>query len=628
MEYKGFTLDDFQIQAIESVNKNHSVVVSAPTGSGKTLIADFIIDRDLRERKRVIYTAPIKALSNQKYNDFSKTYGKDAIGLMTGDEVINPTAQVLIMTTEIYRNMVLVKDASIEHISYVIFDEIHYINDVERGYVWEESVIFSPENVRFLCLSATIPNAEEFANWIRHIKNHEVDVIHHDKRSVPLELSFYEEEIGITTLEHIKNMKNIPRYREVFRKRRDPKPMHKHPNHLHLVQGLGKSKMPILFFCFSRMACQKNAGQLAAKTNKIDYDIKAFMESKLKEVPKEISSLKTTVLLKEVLPKGIAFHHAGLIPVLKEIVETLFSKGKIDVLYVTETFAVGINMPAKTVCFEDLRKYNGISFGFLTSKEFFQMAGRAGRRGMDKVGYVVPMIDYRNFEYGIVHKMTTKDTEPLQSQFKLSTNTVLNLIARHSKEERAIILQQSFFSFQKKKSTSIESTYANNLFKLKKQNYLTLDEQLTRKGIFASKIFCDEIPFTEIFASDLWKTLTDYEIVLLIASMVFEERRNMEFFGNRKTSVEKNLFASFNKIMGKQAKYINDMSSIVYPIFAGKTFFEMLKNTSMDEGDLMRLFSQILDRLNQLMRAADEYELREKLSENYKRVKGFIKDIY
>src|SRR3989338_3104436 len=165
MKFKGFTLDTFQEEAINAIEDNYSVVVSAPTGSGKTLIADYIIEKHKNDNKRIIYTAPIKALSNQKYKDFSKEYGEDKIGLMTGDIVINPTAKVIIMTTEIYRNMAVSNDSDLANIAYVIFDEVHYINDPERGYVWEESIIYSSEKIRFLCLSATIPNAAEFSRW-------------------------------------------------------------------------------------------------------------------------------------------------------------------------------------------------------------------------------------------------------------------------------------------------------------------------------------------------------------------------------------------------------------------------------------------------------------------------------
>ncbi|MEK6823001.1 MAG: DEAD/DEAH box helicase, partial [Nanoarchaeota archaeon] len=200
MQFQGFTLDPFQVEAIASIEKGNSVVVSAATGTGKTLIADYVIDKNIKLGKRVIYTAPIKALSNQKYRDFTGRYGKDAIGLITGDVQVNTSAQILIMTTEIYRNMLLARDELIGTVSHVIFDEIHFISDIERGTIWEESVIFSPKFVRFLCLSATIPNAVQFAAWISSIKDHPVDVVRFDKRAVPLTHLVYDAEEGITTL--------------------------------------------------------------------------------------------------------------------------------------------------------------------------------------------------------------------------------------------------------------------------------------------------------------------------------------------------------------------------------------------------------------------------------------------
>ncbi len=186
LTFKQFTLDKFQVDAIRAIENNESVVVTAQTGSGKTLIADYIIDKFMHSGKRVIYTAPIKALSNQKFRDFKRDYGEDKVGIMTGDFVINSHAPILIMTTEIYRNMLLCNDPSLEHISYVVFDEIHYINDIERGTIWEESLIFSPQSIRFLCLSATIPNAVEFAHWIETVTEHKVHVVSNDRRVVPL----------------------------------------------------------------------------------------------------------------------------------------------------------------------------------------------------------------------------------------------------------------------------------------------------------------------------------------------------------------------------------------------------------------------------------------------------------
>lgn len=211
MEYKGYTLDKFQVEAIESLERNHSVVVSAATGTGKTLIADYVIDMSMEAGKRVFYTAPIKALTNQKYKDFKASYGEEKVGIMTGDVVINPTAPVVVMTTEIYRNMLMVNDPMLQDLSYIVFDEIHFINDIERGVVWEESLIFSGEHVRFLCLSATIPNARQFADWIASIKDHDVDVVRYDKRAVPLTHLFYDAHIGICTADELEETLDDPR---------------------------------------------------------------------------------------------------------------------------------------------------------------------------------------------------------------------------------------------------------------------------------------------------------------------------------------------------------------------------------------------------------------------------------
>src|SRR3989338_8703637 len=260
MNYKGLELDKFQEEAIKAIEHNKSVVVSAPTGSGKTLIADYIIDRDFRKGIRVIYTAPIKALSYQKYKEFSRSYGEKNVGIITGDVQKNTDALILIMTTEIYRNMVLGNDAFISEVSYVIFDEIHYINDIERGYVWEESIIFSKPNARVLCLSATIPNADEFASWIESIKGHEVVVVKHNERPVPLHVNVYDAELGITTLKNLKESMEIPDYHKIIHKHYKfrQKQKSKIPSHFELIKEI-KNNLPCMFFSFSRQGCQRKA---------------------------------------------------------------------------------------------------------------------------------------------------------------------------------------------------------------------------------------------------------------------------------------------------------------------------------------------------------------------------------
>jgi superfamily II RNA helicase len=634
MEYKGLKLDRFQEEAIDAIDKNCSVVVSAPTGSGKTLIADYIINRDIKKGIKVIYTAPIKALSNQKYKEFSREYGVENVGLLTGDIVINPEAPILIMTTEIYRNMVLMDDESISDLSYVVFDEIHYINDIERGYVWEESIIFSDSHVRFLCLSATIPNAEEFARWIQKIKGHNVMVIKHTERPVPLHKAFFDTELGITTLREIKDVAYIPRFDTSMKRHGRVRQVLAPPSHIELIKKI-RDKLPCLFFNFSRADCQKKALELhKSSIFQSDPRIIHAIHEKLKDAPQEINGLKSTQILRQVLPMGIGFHHAGLIPIMKELVEELFGGGLIKVLYTTETFAVGINMPAKSVCFESLRKFDGINFRILNSKEYFQIAGRAGRRGIDKEGFVYVMVNRRDFDYEKMRKITTSDTEPIKSKFRLSINTVLNLIKNHNEAEIDEILVKSLYHFQKRggsfEDDSTKKTFENIKRKLERMGYLQ-QGFLTEKGIFSSRIYSNEILIGEIFATDLFKSLNEYQTMLVLASVSYEDRERTEFFKlyPTKDSNELKRLIRSNPYVAKDKafRHIDELTALIYPCYNGRNIFEILRNTNLLEGDLLRFFRQILDLIGQIKKATADRELREDIEKIQDIIINSMKDI-
>ncbi|MEK6900069.1 MAG: helicase-related protein, partial [Nanoarchaeota archaeon] len=308
------------------------------------------------------------------------------------------------------------------------------------------------------------------------------------------------------------------------------------PNHLELIKELGKDKMPALFFSFSRKDCQIKAKELA-KLNLFERDSEmlTYMNKKLEEAPSEVSRLTSTMLLKETIQQGIAFHHAGLLPIIKEVVEDLFGMGKINLLYTTETFAVGINMPAKTVIFNSLRKYDGYNFRYLNSKEYFQIAGRAGRRGIDTHGYAISMIYRPTFNYNEIKKITAKDIDPIKSQFKLSINTVLNLINLHTPKDIEKILRMSFYSYQQfgenyaKIPTKVLLYRYNNIVKLlTKYNYIE-NGTLTVKGHFSSQVFADEITMGEIFATDVVEQLDEYQILLLLCALAYESRIGPEF---------------------------------------------------------------------------------------------------
>ncbi len=636
MKYKGLTLDKFQEQAIEAIEENKSVIVSAPTGSGKTLIADYIIDRDLRKGLQVVYTAPIKALSNQKYKEFCKDYGEGKIGLLTGDVAKNSSAPVLIMTTEIYRNMVLADDPAIRDVTYVIFDEIHYINDVERGYVWEESIIFSPPHIRMLCLSATIPNADEFAKWIAKIKGHEVVVVQHTERPVPLHVSFYDTELGITSLAKFRDFADIPEYGHSMGRRRTRPRYIKPPSHLGLIRQI-RDKLPCIFFTFSRAGCQQNARELATKKwFEPQAAITSFIRKKLEGAPSGINELQSTKLLRQILPFGIGFHHAGLLPIMKEIVEELFGQGLIKVLYTTETFAVGINMPAKTVCIESLRKFDGINFRTMNSKEYFQMAGRAGRRGIDTEGFVFVMIDRREFDHAKIKKVVTADTEPIKSQFRLSINTVLNLVKRHNTKEIDEILGKNFDAFQKHGKDLIQKKTENHYHfekyceKLAKLGYIS-ERRLTEKGEFASQIYSDEILIGELFATDFHKQLSTYQALLLIASVCYEGRERTQFhhrFPSQDAHRLQHLLRTHHYAQkDKRFEDVIDITAIVQPLYSGENLFDIVKNTSLQEGDIIRLLRQVLDKARQIRTATKDHKLSSTLHECQQRVISCLKDV-
>ena len=631
MKYKNFVLDDFQVDAIRSLEKNHSVMVSASTGTGKTLIADYVINKYVKTGRRIIYTAPIKALSNQKYKEFHSEYGDD-VGIMTGDIVINPNARILIMTTEIYRNMLVSRDSSVDDVSYVVFDEIHYINDIERGTVWEESIIFSPENVRFLCLSATVPNAHEFAKWISSIKNHNVDVVKYDKRAVPLKHLVFDSVVGMVSSKEYKELLDIEKYNSKksrhkgrFERKDDKFSITKH---YHLVNDLDSDNLlPCIFFVFSRKACEEKALELKKDFTTKEEKAK-IIEAFNKYVSRDYSQMESVKLMKQVLPKGIGVHHAGLLPGIKNAVEELFNQGLLKVLYATETFAVGINMPARSVAFSSLEKYDGINFRYLNSKEYFQMAGRAGRRGIDKEGTAVAIIDkrYNNFEKII--KMTSGDTEPIKSQFKLSYNTVLNLLNNYDNEDTIeTILKSSFDFYQRRKSGKnirIMASFNNYLRRLQRLGYVDEYNQLTDKGSFARFIYSNELLLTEIFYTDIVDMLSVDEILVILASVIYEPRRN-DWFAKIKM---KNEFDHLSDVISSNdfinqnidKRIVRKLLPIICYWANGEEFTDLMEITNLHEGDIIRLMRQVVDFLRQIIRASREQGRITKLTDAMNKV--------
>lgn len=442
--YRGYRLDPFQKEAIAYLEQNLSVLVAAPTGVGKTLIADWLVETLVKAGREVVYTAPIKALSNQKFREFKSLLGEDSVGIVTGDVVINPEAPLRIMTTEIFRNMLHEDAERLRNVSYVIFDEIHYLSDEDRGTIWEESLIFLPEAMRFLGLSATIPNAEELAEWIGTISGQEVKVVRQSNRVVPLEHYLFTAGVGPGTLDQMA---------QAAEKWQEEHPGAKGPTatHLDLLAFVQRQRqLPCLYFVFSRRQCEVKAAELAQRSSFVSPQVSREIEERFDSAigRYDIGKLGMVRELRRCLTRGIGFHHAGLLPVLKELVEVLFQEKYISVLYCTETFSVGLNMPVKTVCFDSGMKYSSQGFRTMTTMEYFQMAGRAGRRGIDLRGYVYTLVDLARFRKEDFPRVDERAVEPLRSQFAVSYNSVLNMLLNYPEEEIEGLLGRSFASFQ------------------------------------------------------------------------------------------------------------------------------------------------------------------------------------
>ena len=454
--------DDFQLTAFNSIEHNRSVLVAAPTGSGKTLIAEFGIFVTRRKNSRIFYTTPIKALSNQKYRDFCDQYGEGSVGLLTGDRKINPDADIIVMTTEILRNMLYSDQDRLDKVTCVVMDEVHYLSDRNRGSVWEESFILLPESIQVICLSATVSNAEEFGDWLNEVRAN-VDVVVSEKRPIPLkQLVAVNGKIHDLFLTDKKNAKLIlnPSIEERATKSKGLNRSKRFSSmdpiqRVEVIEQLfEEGKLPCIYFIFSRKGCDKAASEfLLTSDSLVDKQerslIQMFVESKISHLSEEdLAALDYDEFIR-LLEYGVATHHAGMIPLFKEIVEELFQANLVKLVFATETLSLGINMPAKTVVIESLRKFDGSTHVDLTAGEFTQLTGRAGRRGLDQEGFAVVPISETTSAATVANLASTR-TYPLRSSFKPNYNMSINLVSRYGRERGIAYLEKSFAQYQAK----------------------------------------------------------------------------------------------------------------------------------------------------------------------------------
>ncbi|MFZ4585008.1 MAG: DEAD/DEAH box helicase [Acidimicrobiia bacterium] len=464
-----FSLDPFQIDAFDALDGGKSVLVAAPTGSGKTLVAEYAVAAALAAGAKVFYTTPLKALSNQKYGDLVKRYGTDAVGLLTGDNSINGDAAIVVMTTEVLRNMIYARSRALDGLRYVVLDEVHYLQDRTRGPVWEEVIIHLPPTVDLVCLSATVSNAEEFADWIHTVRGETVAVIE-ERRPVDLVHLYLAAQRGRDHLHLLPTFIERPGAEprpnpEAARLDRvghaggnrgrggRPRSRLAAPGRVETVELLDDEDMlPAIVFVFSRNGCDKAVAEavhagLHLTTAEERAEIRRIADAHLEGLTDDDLDVLGWHEWITGLENGFAAHHAGLVPPMKEAVEEAFAAGLVKVVYATETLSLGINMPARTVVIEKLSKFTGQRHEFLTPGEYTQLAGRAGRRGIDSIGYVVvcwnPFVPFDQ-----VAGLASRRTYALTSSFRPTYNMAANLVRRYTPAEAHHLLNLSFAQYR------------------------------------------------------------------------------------------------------------------------------------------------------------------------------------
>jgi superfamily II RNA helicase len=639
-----FTLDPFQLDAIAALEAGHSVVVCAPTGSGKTVVGEYALHAALAGGRRAFYTTPLKALSNQKFRDFGAMFGPERVGLLTGDISINGDAPLVVMTTEVFRNMLYAagSEVRLRDVQFVVLDECHYINDAGRGTVWEESVICSPREIQMVALSATIANADQLAAWFRRAHG-PTDLVISEHRPVPLRFHYFESG-RLSPL-----LKKLGRHHERARLR----PQQGRMGHAWEVQVdpeevvavLAEAEMlPAIYFVFSRRGCEaamQRCAHLSLLSEEEIARVEAIVEPYLVQNP----TVRFHPHLRY-LPRGVASHHAGLLPGWKVLIERLFQAGLIKVVFATETLAAGINMPARTTVISSLSKRTDDGYRVLTPSEFLQMSGRAGRRGMDRLGHVVVNADpFRPAAEAA--RLAASPADPLTSRFTPTYGMVLNLLHRFTPEECERLLRMSFGEFLARGAREVEeqevretdrraerrarrrrrhdhsprethSIYWGRFLALRavleQYGYLKGDTP-SLPGLTAAALRTEnELLVAEALRLDLYE-LTAAEFAAFITALAVEEPRpntviNVQVRGKARAALlqARELARDLRRVQRRYrvdvpVRVIEPLAALTQLWAGGATWEQMLTATDMDEGDIVHFLRRTLDLLRQIATA-------------------------
>ena len=549
-----FPPDGFQRDAFKAIDADHSVLVSAPTGSGKTLVAAYAIHRALGAGGKAFYTTPLKALSNQKYGELVATYGKDHVGLLTGDTAVRPDAPMVVMTTEVLRNMLLAGSDLLAGLHTVILDEVHFIQDPYRGGVWEEVLVLSPPEVRFVCLSATVNNAGELGAWLRSVRG-TTDVIVERHRPIVLRHHFAahrredDETLLLPLLVNGKPGNEGVRIDQAVRRSlqgrppqwqqrgRGPRLPYRAPLRTELITALkAREMLPAIAFIFSRAACDEAVRQVVRDGVRLTDGgeraaIRQIAERRVETLTDDDLGVLGYGDWLEGLECGVASHHAGLVPVFRETVEECFAAGLLQVVFATETLSLGINMPARSVVIERFTKYGGAGRATLTSGEYLQLTGRAGRRGLDEEGHAVALWSAET-AFSEAARVASAPPPDLRSSFRPTYNLAVNLASRFDRETADNVLRRSFAQWQAQRADLLTIQLSHRVAVLEGLGYLE-GWSLTPTGRRLSRIYHEsDLLVAEALAADILNGAEPAVLAGVVSAVVFEPRRARRLAGS------------------------------------------------------------------------------------------------
>lgn len=629
-----YKLDHFQKEAIKALDASNSVLVTAPTSSGKTFVAEYAIEKALEESKHLYYTAPIKALCNQKFRDFSNQFGEENVGLLTGDHSIRSDSKVLVMTTEVLRNMLYSSRGAPEDLRYVVLDEIHFLEDPYRGAVWEEIILTLPKNVLIVALSATVSNADELKDWITSVRGN-IEKITRETRPVPLKGHFFAVEKSrnhqLTRIEILKNGKPNSRGQIFSNARRGRGKQNFRrwttPRRSEIVAELKKLEMlPAIYFIFSRKGCDEARDSMVRYVGSLNNSeegkkARKYAEERFALLTEEEKRILRVDLLLEGLEKGFASHHAGLLPLFKQTIEELFSLGLLKLVFATETLAVGVNLPARSVVIEKLTKFNGESHELLKPSQFTQLTGRAGRRGIDVEGHSFtcwsPFVPFNE----VVDLLTSKEFA-LISAFTPTYNMLANLLSTRSESEAAELLANSFAQFQWVRNTRNmnsgliqEVQFRRNVLEA---TGLADGWSLTETGMPLTKIFNEsDLLVTRAISDGILDGLPPEELAALVSCFIFRSR-GKEKRGKKSRESENFINESIKELMllndeierievgfGIQPNTPPDpgFAKVVFDWVSGRTLSEVLTK-ELTGGEFVRNIRLSVDLLKQISNVA------------------------